>query len=108
MLRHNPPCSTGLVINAGAGLFHFSKCFLLRFLCLPLSRFELRPIHFLNVRDTGNTKGREMKSGLDVQLKGEGPSEGVVSLAELQAGADAGLTTFLGEPGPFIPAKGSE
>lgn len=49
-----------------------------------------------------------MKSGLDVQLKREGPSEGVVSLAELQAGADAGLTTFLGEPGPFIPAKGSE
>lgn len=91
----NKPRSTIPVINAEVRLFHFSKCFLLRFLYLPLSRFELQPIHFLNALDTCNAKGREIKSRIDGQRKGEGPPKGEFSLAWLQAVCGAGLTVLL-------------
>lgn len=53
------------VINAEASLFHSSKCFLPRFLYLPLSRSELQPGHFLHVLDVCDTKGREIKPRID-------------------------------------------
>lgn len=95
LLQKKPTHSSISVINAGASLFHSTKCFLLCFLSMPLSRFELQQVNFHNVLDICNTKRRGIKGGIDVWLKGEGPMEGAASLAKLQAVAEAGLARSL-------------
>lgn len=72
LLQKKTTHSSISVINAGASLFHSTKCFLLCFLSMPLSRFELQQVNFHNVLDLCNTKRRGIKAGIDVWLKGEG------------------------------------